>query len=42
MAGRPRVVPDRDVPARMLIRVGEDFRAAGAETVLIVTEQGLR
>jgi biopolymer transport protein ExbD len=41
-AARPRIVPDRDVPARLLIRLGQEFRAAGAETVLIVTERGLR
>lgn len=41
-AARPRVVPDRDVPALTLIRLGQDLRAAGADTVVIVTERGLR
>lgn len=41
-AARPRVVPDRDVPALTLIRLGQDLRAAGAHTVVIVTERGLR
>lgn len=41
MAARPRVVPDRAVPAAALIRLGQEFRSAGAETVVIVTERGL-
>jgi biopolymer transport protein ExbD len=41
MATRARVVPDRAVPAAALIRLGQDLRAAGAETVVIVTERGL-
>jgi len=42
MANRPRLVPDRDLPAADLIAIGRAFREAGAETVLLVTEQGLR
>ncbi|ANT61977.1 biopolymer transporter ExbD [Salipiger sp. CCB-MM3] len=36
-----RIVPDRDLPAADLIRVGRELRAAGAEKVVIVTERGL-
>lgn len=39
---RPRIVPDRNVPAETLIRLGREFRAAGADAVSIVTEQGLQ
>ncbi|MEM8575641.1 MAG: biopolymer transporter ExbD [Pseudomonadota bacterium] len=35
-----RLVPDRALPATTLIRLGRDLRAAGVETVLIVTERG--
>lgn len=38
----PRIVPDRALPATALIRLGEEFRAAGAERVMIVTERQLR
>ncbi|MEM8576704.1 MAG: biopolymer transporter ExbD [Pseudomonadota bacterium] len=34
-----RVMPDRAVPATELLRVARELRAAGAERVLIVTEQ---
>jgi len=40
-ARRPRIVPDRAVPAATLIRIGRSFRAAGAETVVIVTARGV-
>lgn len=36
-----RIVPDRDLPAAQLIRIGRALQSAGAETVVIVTEQGL-
>ena len=38
---RVRIIPDRDVPAAVLIAVGRALRDAGAESVVIVTEQGL-
>jgi biopolymer transport protein ExbD len=41
-ARRPRIVPDRDVPAAALLRLGQEFRVAGAQTVVIVTERGVR
>ncbi len=40
-AGRVRVVPDRDLPAADLVRIGRALRAAGAGQVVIVTERGL-
>lgn len=42
MADRPRVVPDRNVPAVELIRLGHALGAAGAGSVAIVTERGVR
>lgn len=36
-----RIVPDAELPAPDLIRVGEALRAAGAERVVMVTERGL-
>ncbi|PVA10578.1 biopolymer transporter ExbD [Pelagivirga sediminicola] len=36
-----RLIPDRDLPARDLIRITRELRSAGAERVLIVTERGL-
>jgi biopolymer transport protein ExbD len=39
--GVARIVPDRDAPAARLIALGRELRLAGAERVLIVTEQGL-
>ncbi len=39
---RLRIMPDRAVPAEKLIQIGQEFRAAGAETVVIVTERRLR
>ena len=37
-----RIVPDADLPAPALIRLGEALRAAGAERVVMVTERGLQ
>ncbi|WOI55003.1 ExbD/TolR family protein [Palleronia sp. LCG004] len=34
-----RVLPDRALDARMLVALGRDLRAAGAERVLMVTER---
>ena len=36
-----RIVPDREAPAERLVAVARALRAAGAGSVLIVTEQGL-
>ena len=36
-----RIVPDRDLPARNLVRIGAELRQAGAERVLIVSERAL-
>lgn len=36
-----RLVPDRDLPARDLVRIARDLRSAGAGQILIVTERGL-
>lgn len=41
-ARNPRVVPDRAVQAVKLIQLGQEFRAAGAETIVIVTERQLQ
>ncbi|MFW2587066.1 ExbD/TolR family protein [Sagittula sp. SSi028] len=38
---RVRLVPDRELPASDLVRLGRDLRKAGAETVVVVTERGL-
>lgn len=38
---RVRIIPDRDVPAALLIAEGRALRDAGAESVVIVTERGL-
>ncbi|QYK42058.1 MAG: biopolymer transporter ExbD [Paracoccaceae bacterium] len=35
-----RLMPARDLPARDLVRIAGDLRAAGAEEVRIVTERG--
>lgn len=39
---RVRVVPDRELPATDLVSLGRALREAGAETVVIVTERGLK
>lgn len=36
-----RIIPDRNLPAETLVRIGRELRAAGAGRVLIVTERGL-
>ncbi len=36
-----RIIPDRNLPAERLVRIGRELRAAGAGRVLIVTERGL-
>ncbi len=36
-----RIVPDRNLPARQLVQIGNQLRAAGAERVILVTERGL-
>lgn len=38
---RVRVVPDRDLPAAELVRIGRLLRSAGAQRVVIVTERGV-
>lgn len=37
-----RLLPDRDAPAALLVNIGRDLRAGGAEHVLIVTERALQ
>lgn len=37
-----RIVPDRNLPARDLVKLGNALRGAGAERVLIVTERALQ
>ena len=37
-----RVVPDRDLPARDLVKIGNALRAAGAERVILVSERALK
>lgn len=37
-----RLVPDRDLPALSLVALARDLRAAGAKSVLIVTERALQ
>lgn len=37
-----RLVPDRDLPAETLVRLGRALRTAGAGRVVIVTERGLQ
>ncbi|RKF16826.1 biopolymer transporter ExbD [Roseovarius spongiae] len=37
-----RLVPDRDLPARDLVRIARELRAAGAGRVMVVTERGLQ
>ncbi|MGH1414760.1 MAG: ExbD/TolR family protein [Pelagimonas sp.] len=41
-SGPLRVVPDRDLAAKTLVRLASDLRAAGAERVVIVTERALQ
>ena len=37
-----RLVPDRDLPARVLVDLTRELRGEGAERVLLVTERGLQ
>ena len=37
--GRVRIVPDRDLPAHILVAIGRELRRSGAEGVFIVTER---
>lgn len=37
-----RIVPDRDLPARDLVKLGNALRAAGAKRVLLVSERALQ
>ena len=37
-----RVVPDQALPAKDLVNMARELRAAGAERVVIVTERGLQ
>ncbi|AUQ52327.1 Biopolymer transport protein (plasmid) [Phaeobacter inhibens] len=37
-----RIVPDRDLPARDLVKLGNALRAAGAQQVLLVSERALQ
>lgn len=37
--GTIRVVPDRNLPARMLVALGRDLKAAGVTAVVIVAER---
>lgn len=39
---RVRIVPDRELPAAVLVAQGRALRDAGAERVVIVTEQGVK
>jgi biopolymer transport protein ExbD len=41
MRARVRVIPDRDLPAKTLITQSHNLRAAGVQSVVIVTERGL-
>ena len=41
-AGEVRVVPDAELPAHALIRLGSALRRAGAGQVVMVTERGLK
>jgi biopolymer transport protein ExbD len=40
-AGKLRIVPDAELPAHELIRLGSALRRAGAGQVVMVTERGL-
>ncbi|MEX0303709.1 MAG: ExbD/TolR family protein [Leisingera sp.] len=37
-----RIVPDRDLPARELVQLGNALRAAGAKRVLLISERALQ
>ena len=36
-----RLLPDRDLPARALVAIAGELKAAGADQILIITERGL-
>ncbi|MBB94052.1 MAG: biopolymer transporter ExbD [Rhodobacteraceae bacterium] len=36
-----RIVPDRDLPAALLIQITDDLRQGGAERIMLVSERGL-
>ena len=36
-----RLVPDRELPADQLVKLARELRAAGAESVMVVTERAL-
>jgi biopolymer transport protein ExbD len=38
---RTRLVPDRNLDATELVKIGRDLRLAGAKKIVIVTERGL-
>lgn len=42
MQATVRIVPDRDLAASQLVRIGQKLRQAGAGKILIVSERGLR
>ena len=37
-----RLVPDRELPAEDLVTIARELRAAGAESVMVVTERALQ
>lgn len=37
-----RLVPDRELPAQNLVNIARDLRAAGAQSVVVVTERALK
>ena len=37
-----RLIPDKALPAKTLLQIGADLRAAGAETLVIATETALQ
>ncbi len=37
-----RLLPDRDLPARLLLRISAELRAAGVERIVIATERAVR
>lgn len=37
-----RLVPDQNLPAETLVNLARDLRAAGAQSVLVVTERALQ
>ncbi len=39
--GPVRIVPDRSLSAKELVRIGTNLRKAGADKVMLVTERGL-